>query len=181
MKKIFYLLSIAALFLQCAGQNNSNKMNYKEIDYKGHPMLVGEINENLLEQGSYKDWFDENYADYQGDPTVIQSFSKPLKEFTIKIFMGTWCGDSHREVPAFLHMLKEANFPMKQVKIFAVDRQKTTPEGYENGMNITHVPTFIFYKNGKEMGRIVESPIQSLEEDTSDIVKGQPQTPNYSE
>ncbi len=181
MKKIFYLLSIAALFLQCAGQKNSNKVDYKEIDYKGHPMLVGEINQDLLNQGSYKEWFEENYNDYQGNSNLIQSFSKYLKQYNIKIFMGTWCGDSHREVPAFLHMLQEAKFPMKQVKIYAVDRQKTTPQGYEKGMDITHVPTFIFYKNGKEMGRIVESPINSLEEDTNDILKGMPQTPNYSE
>ena len=45
-------------------------------------------------------------------------------------------------------------------------------EEFEKGLNITNVPTFIFYKNGKEVNRIVESPRVSLEQDMIDIING---------
>jgi len=51
-------------------------------------------------------------------------------------------------------------------------RDKTTPEQFEKGLHITNVPTFIFYKNGKEVNRIVESTVIYLEQDMLDIVSG---------
>ena len=41
-------------------------------------------------------------------------------------------------------------------------------------MSIINVPTFIFYKDGEELGRIVEYPIQDLESDMLKILSGQP-------
>ena len=60
-----------------------------------------------------------------------------------------------------------------------MDRNKTTPDTYENGLNITNVPTFIFYEKGVEINRIVESPIKSLEEDMLEILTGSSYKPNY--
>jgi len=57
---------------------------------------------------------------------------------------------------------------------------KNSPTGEERGLNIIRVPTMLFYKNGKEVNRIVESPIESLEEDMAQILSGQPYTPNYA-
>lgn len=48
--------------------------------------------------------------------------------------------------------------------------------------NIEHLPTFIFYKGGHEVGRIVGSPVSgSFEEDILMIVNGKAFTPNYQE
>ena len=49
------------------------------------------------------------------------------------------------------------------------------------GLNIHHVPTVIFYKNGNEIGRIIEYPVQLLEEDMVAILTGASYTPNYSD
>ena len=40
------------------------------------------------------------------------------------------------------------------------------------GLNIEKVPTFIFYKNGIEIGRIIESPEKSIEKDFLKILNG---------
>jgi hypothetical protein len=48
-----------------------------------------------------------------------------------------------------------------------------SPEKQEKRLNITHVPTFIYYRNEKELGRIVENPMESLEKDTQAIVQVQ--------
>jgi hypothetical protein len=53
-------------------------------------------------------------------------------------------------------------------------REKNTPQNYEEGLGITNVPTFIFYKDGKELNRIVEFPIEDLESDMLKILQGEP-------
>ena len=51
----------------------------------------------------------------------------------------------------------------------------------EEGFNILRVPTFIFYKDGKEIGRFVEHAIDgsTIEDDILKIVSGQPYTHPY--
>jgi hypothetical protein len=39
-------------------------------------------------------------------------------------------------------------------------------------LNIVRVPTFIFYKNNSEAGRIIEVPKTSLEQDMVNILSG---------
>ena len=56
-----------------------------------------------------------------------------------------------------------------------VNRDKKNPESDIEYLNIERVPTFIFYKTGgdgskKEIGRIIETPVRSLEEDLLDIL-----------
>ncbi len=86
------------------------------------------------------------------------------------VFLGTWCSDSRREVPRFLKTADALNIPESRVKLFALDRTKTSPDGTSGKYDIQRVPTFIFLKGGKEIGRIVESPKASLEEDMFSIL-----------
>jgi hypothetical protein len=46
-------------------------------------------------------------------------------------------------------------------------------------LNIFKVPTFIFYKDGKEIGRYVEYARVSLEKDILKIVSGLPYKHSY--
>jgi hypothetical protein len=61
-------------------------------------------------------------------------------------------------------------FPVKNIDLVAMDRGKTTPDHLEQGLDIIRVPTFIFYKDGEELGRIVEYPIESLKADMERIL-----------
>jgi hypothetical protein len=50
------------------------------------------------------------------------------------------------------------------------DRIKSSPvSGYEE-LNIERVPTFIFLKNNIELGRIIEYPLASLQQDMINIL-----------
>ncbi len=157
----------------------------KEIELEnGKKFLLGKINLDGLKAEPYQTWFTSNYETYSVDKSLVKVFKSPLADCEIKLFLGTWCGDSKREVPRFVKILKTAKFPMEQLEIVALDRRKgfvkTSPTGEEKGLNIIKVPTMIFFKNGKEINRIVESPIESLEEDIALIAKQQPYTPNYA-
>jgi tetratricopeptide (TPR) repeat protein len=97
--------------------------------------------------------------------------------------MGTWCGDSKEEVPKFYKVLEACDFPMEQLTVIAVSRQrdmyKQSPNHEEKGLNIHRVPTVIFYKNGKEINRIVEHPIATFEEDILNIITKNDYKSNY--
>jgi thiol-disulfide isomerase/thioredoxin len=92
-----------------------------------------------------------------------------LEGVEIKVVMGTWCHDSKREVPRFYKILSHKT---DNIEMIALDRKKQSPNGETDAMAITNTPTFIFYKNGKEMNRIVETPVDSLERDMIKILSG---------
>jgi len=153
-----------------------------EITNQGTPFLLGKINKEGLISTNYNTWFSKEFNNYKPNKEIIQKNSKNLKEYTITLFMGTWCGDSRREVPRFYKILETSNYPMKQLTAIAVsgksDMYKQSPNREEKGLNIHRVPIFIFYKNGVEVNRIVESPVISLEEDIQNILENNYE-PNY--
>ncbi|WP_109302711.1 thioredoxin family protein [Aquimarina sp. AU474] len=146
------------------------------------PMLVGKINKEGFNEKPYNDWFSKNHSQYTPKQISIDSLKRRLDQYTIKVFMGTWCGDSKREVPRFYKILENSEYPLDRLTIIGVDRRKSTykqsPGGEHEGLNIHRVPTFIFYKDGKEVNRIVESPKNTLETDMLNILSGN-YTPKY--
>ena len=151
----------------------------------GIKFLLGPITSELLEQGEYGEWFVQNYETFEPDKQHLSALNKGLDKHHILVFLGTWCGDSRREVPRFLKILDEAGFPEERLKIIAVDRRepnvKKSPGGEEWGLQIKRVPTFIFLQDGKEVNRIVESPVESLEKDMLLVLGKKEYEPNYAE
>ena len=88
--------------------------------------------------------------------------------------MGTWCGDSKREVPRLLKILDYCNVRPEQIKIIMVSNAdsmyKQSPTHEDRGLNITRVPTLIVYEGTTEMNRFVEYPVESLEKDLVKIM-----------
>ncbi|WP_116770970.1 TlpA family protein disulfide reductase [Maribacter litoralis] len=148
------------------------------------PFLLGEITVDALSSNTYKTWFQANFNDYKTDEEKVNSIKNKINDFRIIIFMGTWCGDSKREVPRFIKILESIDYPKEHLKIVALDKRKEnykkSPQGEEWGLNIRRVPSFIFYKNGREINRIIETPIRTLEDDILKIVSQQEYIPNYA-
>jgi len=158
-------------------------LNHEVIDPEGHPKLLGLINKEGLQKDTYKTWFDANHDHYIVNDQLVKTFSESLKDYKIKVFLGTWCGDSKKEVPRFYKVLETANYNLDNLEVIALDNQKEHykqgPNGEEKGYNIHRVPTFIFYKDDKEINRIVEHPIETFERDIEKIVTDQPYRFNY--
>lgn len=168
MNKIVYLL-ITALVVSCA----SAPKNLATKNENGN--LVGIATKKEFQQEPYgSEWFNDFYSYYETDKNTVEQLKPYLKDIKIKAFMGTWCGDSQRDVPNFYKILDEADFNYKNLELVTVNRQKKA-NGLEEGFDITHVPTFIFYKDGKEIGRFVEHALDdsSVEEDFLKILSGQ--------
>lgn len=140
--------------------------------------LEGIANRFDFQDSAYKEWFDSRYEEYTTNKQVVSEISKHIHQLTIKVFMGTWCEDSQREMPKFYKILDETKFDVSYLQLICVDRTKTY-ENQEKTLNIFRIPTIIFYKNGKEIGRFVEYPRESLEKDILKIVSGQPYKHSY--
>ncbi|WP_299312827.1 thioredoxin family protein [uncultured Aquimarina sp.] len=171
------------IFLITTVPTFSQTFNQEIFNTKGTASLTGKINFEKLNTVPYNEWFSKNYESYMPKENIISDIKTNMQAYTIKIFMGTWCGDSKREVPKFYKILSETNFPLNRLTTIAVegDREhyKQSVGGEQEGLNIHRVPTFIFYKNGKEVNRIVESPKTTIEEDIKDILSRN-YTPKYA-
>ncbi|WP_025667611.1 thioredoxin domain-containing protein [Aquimarina megaterium] len=180
MKTIICLITSMILSIMTLSAQSFNH----EIKTEGSsPMLLGKINNQGLTQEPYNEWFSKNHKEYIPKQSSIDSLKAQLPSYAITLFMGTWCGDSKREVPRMYKILEESNFPLDRLTVVAVDRSreayKQSPGGEHEGLNIHRVPTLIFYKDGKEVNRIVESPRKTLEEDMLAILSKN-YTPKYS-
>ncbi|MBK5212863.1 MAG: thioredoxin family protein [Flavobacteriaceae bacterium] len=161
-------------------EKNKEKIN-DTVPYEESVMLLGKANRKGLQMDAFKEWFNPGYETYKLDAESLEKLKPLLKDATITIFMGTWCEDSQRETPHFYKILDAANFDELKLTLITVSEDKTTPQGFEKGKNITNVPTLIFYKDGKELGRIVEYPIESLEKDMLAILSGKEYKHAYAE
>jgi tetratricopeptide (TPR) repeat protein len=138
---------------------------------------------SILQTNPYNEWFYKSYNNYTVDTNTVRLMQSRLTGKTIEVFLGSWCGDSKREVPRLIKILQAANFDTANLKLVFVDyarsAYKQSPQHEEAGKTIHHVPTIIAYNKDREMGRIIESPVISLEKDLLAIVLNEAYPPNY--
>jgi thiol-disulfide isomerase/thioredoxin len=173
MNKIICLL----LFVYCSsvyGQTTSEKPK----------IIYGICTKDSLVAEPFGTWYSTGYDGYAPQTATIAAIKKTdFSGIEIKAFFGTWCGDSKREVPRFLKLLSAISFPDKKLQLIGLGGSdslvKQSPQHEEAGLGIFRVPTFIIYKNGVEINRINEYPVNSLEKDLLAILANQPYDPNY--
>lgn len=137
----------------------------------GKPILIGVCDRSAFTDSNFAWWFTSEYDNYEVDSLTLQNFENNVQDYSITIIMGTWCSDSRREVPRFYKILDELDYPAEKIELIMVDRNKKGIADEAEGLDIQYVPTFIFYEDGEEVGRIIETPEQTLEKDLSEIVK----------
>lgn len=178
MKKIIALLSILVVSISSSGfmPSEFNSDISKSQNYK---LMIGEFSLQELKTTVNKKWFNSNYESYSPKSKVVEKIKSELEtdDFSITVYMGTWCPDSRREFPHLIKILDQADFNLDHFKIIGVDRDKVVPNvsaDRRQELNITNVPTIIVYDSkGNEINRIVEFPQETLEEDLLKIVSGQ--------
>jgi thiol-disulfide isomerase/thioredoxin len=116
---------------------------------------------------------EEKYVADAGAMAELKQWHYPTG---ILVFFGSWCGDSKRELPRFFAALHGASNQFFSTRYFGLDRSKKDSAGFAIGHQITNVPTFIFFRDGLELGRIVEEPTESIEKDWVQILHVDPAT-----
>lgn len=164
--------SIIYFFILFSVSSFAQEFNHFKIDtVKNKKMLIGYCTRDAFNDSAFADWFNESYSNYQPDSEILNQLNDYLNNLKIKIVLGTWCGDSREFVPAFLKILDLIKFPAENLEMIGVDRKKKGFANEVDNLDINFVPTYIFFKDEKEIGRIIELPNVTLETDFFEIVK----------
>ena len=174
MKKVTFLILVFLFQFSSYAQSEETTLHETKN-------LIGIKTKEDFKQQPFVEWFESNYNNYDLDKDLVKKIKGHLKGITIKAFMGTWCEDSQLETPRFYKLLDSLKFDQNKLTMIAVNRAKKTPDNLQEGLNISYVPTFIFYKKNKEIGRFVEYPRETLENDILNIVSGEPYKHSYEE
>lgn len=132
--------------------------------------IIGLFDRKELSNNPHAEWFNQNYSDYNLDQKTLDKLKPLFKDLEITVFMGTWCSDSRKEIPVFYKLIDKLNFDEKSIELIGMTLEKTTPDSLELNQNLINVPTFIFKKDGKEINRIVEFPLETIEKDILEIL-----------
>ena len=162
---------------------NTPIVNTEYTRPNGQKVLLGHCIPFLMKSGVYQEWYERYYDSYAVDTNETKQLTPLLEGKVIEIFAGTWCGDTRREIPRFMKILEAHDFDTTQLKLIFVDNSKElykqSPQHEETGKFIHHIPTIIIYDGDRELNRIVEKPVESLEQDLLAILSEQPYTPLY--
>jgi len=138
----------------------------------GSLVFNGPITFNDLDnEPTFATWLKISHEEYKPKDKHLEYLRDHLKDYSLVVFMGTWCDDSHNIVPKLEKMLQLINYPLSTVTMYGVDRAKNTKNGESKTYNISRVPTIIVLKRGKEIGRITETVLKSVEADLSAIIE----------
>jgi thiol-disulfide isomerase/thioredoxin len=173
MQKILFVLLAALLICNCKTSIVFNQIKFDENS--GSDILFGYAKPNVFEEEPFNSWYNFEKQAYQTDTATIEKIkSMDLSKIEICIVMATWCSDSQREVPRFIKIMELIGYEPHNLKIICVDRKKQAEKTPVEKLLIEKVPTFIFVKNKKEIGRIIEIPNESLEKDMLKIIEAEP-------
>ena len=142
MKAVFYSLALVIFAISFSG--------YSKEYY------VGEIADNEILTSFEKFKKHENDVTYTSEQLdKLKSFKEPIE---IKVYFGQWCHDSQREVPRLVKLFDQLGQDNFNVWYYGVDLKKSDPLGLAKADDLRRTPTVIIYRDGKELGRILEVP-----------------------
>jgi thiol-disulfide isomerase/thioredoxin len=121
-----------------------------------------EIEELFSKYSVFKIGYD-NYV-----PSELSSLK--YDDIRVIVFFGTWCHDSKRELPKALKIFNDIGINDENIELIAVGFDKKEPLGRAAKLKLVYTPTLIFFRGSKEIGRIIEKPVISLEKDIELII-----------
>jgi hypothetical protein len=130
--------------------------------------LKGKIDMKTLMNDSTTTWFYKGVNSYQPNDNMLNYIKTNRSNFNVVVVMGTWDKTSQEVVPALYKVMITGGSPDEQVVMYAADRKMET--GAPVDYKVKKLPTIIVFKEGKEEGRIVGEPKESVEGDLSRIL-----------
>jgi hypothetical protein len=151
---ILILLLLVNYTMQAQNKLFETRQDPKE---EGSNMLVGQLTTNDVIADGTCAWLDKGITAYKPDSVVIKALSTIIKNYSFITFIGTWCEDTQHLFPQFYKTLQACNYPMEQLEMLGVDRNKQALNIEHLLLRIEKVPTIIISKGPREIGRIIET------------------------
>ena len=160
MKKYLIFIIFSFLLYSCASTKNRENEHY----------LYGKY--TWIDWQKSAQWSDYTASEYQTSEFLISQIKEVSKtrKYELLLFLGNWCGDSKTEVPKIMKIIEQAELDLARLELWGVDRDKTEPSGFAVKNDIEKIPTLVILTDGKEIGRIVEFPKATWEQDILNIL-----------
>lgn len=107
-------------------------------------------------------------AEAHPDVDAAERLARVAPGAEVDVFLGTWCGDSRREVSRLFRALErtaatdDAGTLPFSIRWIGVDRAKVAAP-FTDGAGLRYVPTIVVRRDGVEVGRIVESAPEGVD------------------
>lgn len=158
MKKSFFLLFLPLYLFSETMKAQDNT-----------PIITGILNDTLFQTEWYAHWNDAK--EYTINPEILKQLEQQqADDLHFWVYLGTWCEDSRKHVPVFLELAGRLKW---KVTLIGVNREKECPLDKKacKSWDIEFLPTFVVKHGETEIGRIVETPSKSVEEDMLNLLR----------
>jgi len=161
LKSLLLVGSILLSTLTFAQTTASKASNSKKV-------LKGKIEMKTLMNDSEFAWFYTGVNSYQPNDNMLNYIKDNRGKFNVVAVVGTWDEQSRKLLPALYKIMILGGSPDEQVTTYGVDEKLdgAMPQDYK----AKKLPTFIFFRDGKEIGRISGDVGESLESDIAKIL-----------
>jgi cyclophilin family peptidyl-prolyl cis-trans isomerase len=137
------------------------------------PFLLGPVEwEELAELSGWQEEYDAG----EPDPVALERLGTATESYRIVTVLGSWCGDSRREVPRLVKVLDQLETPVFSHEMIGVDRTRriddpevATFAGIERTVDLV-ATIVVFDSTGVELGRVVETAEKPIEELLIDFI-----------
>tara|TARA_B100000795_G_scaffold79272_1_gene56808 strand:+ start:4568 stop:5131 length:564 start_codon:yes stop_codon:yes gene_type:complete len=185
MKTITSLTFLLLVLISCKNsvpkKTPQQPLNVESIiGEEGETVLIGYVNRANLNLPEFQAWFKPEYENIKIPEGWSANYLPLAENLEFKLFLGTWCGDTQRELGGMFKLLDLLGISEDRIEMYSISEYKDSPLGYEKEFDILNIPTLIFIEDGDELNRIVEFPVESLIEDFSKILKKLPYEDSYA-
>lgn len=159
---VFFLM---AIFLNSCCDCDKSKEKPK-------PVVTGKL--TWQEWQNIAQWKSYNAKNYKPNETLVNQLKTLLstqQNITFIMISASWCPDSETEVPKYFKLMELCEVDDSKISLYGVDREKKEATGTSQKYKIEKVPTLIILKDMLEIGRIVEFPVLSWEDDILTILE----------
>ena len=156
MQRKFYFICMCFLMHTTLTYAQSPYVVSEDTQQPGEYIFNGIISKYALKNTPSMSWYASSEQEYTPQPEYVDAMQNAIGKFKFIVFGGTWCSDTRYILPKFFKIQDLSGFPDADISFFAVDRSKKTIGNITSSLGITHVPTLIVMKDGKEIGRVVE-------------------------
>lgn len=113
------------------------------------------------------------YSTYHPDSAAMAELKASWNDsLSVKVIGGNWCSDTRRELPRLCRVLDGLNADASGFGYYKVSKEKKAlQQDFASEQSVSRVPTLFVYKNGKQLGQIVETPFNSWEKDLLELVR----------
>ncbi len=134
----------------------------------GKKVLKGKIEMKTLMNDSAFAWFYTGVNGYQPNDNMQNYIKDNRGKFNIVAVVGTWEDQSRKLLPALYKIMILGGSPDEQVLTYGADEKLNVnaPQDYK----VKKLPTFILFRDGKEIGRVSGDVTESLEGDMAKIL-----------